>query len=315
MILLAICLALFLRGIHGQPAATPSSLLSLPMGSIDPVTFIQGWDVDGLAANVFIANSPQIILSMIYLTYNGLFTCFLLGVEWNSFASKRKGLRVSDIPVGEQQPSFFLQLPLRWAAPLMLLSAMLHWLCSQSIFVVRMEFDHSVFKHINTRNNTGCTYGVEGAGVTGHGPCLDQYIDCGYSPVAILTTFLLGVVMILVAVLLGCQRYKTGGMPVVGSCSAAISASCHLLEGLNHDELSKTKTLEKHEEHLKLQWGEIGTSSPPLTENKELAAEESETSASIREVGHCGFSAQEVRVPQEGKLYAGFWKPSKSSSS
>ncbi len=61
--------------------------------------------------NVFVANSPQPILSMIYYTYNGLLTCFLLAVEWNGFARSRKGLRVTTSRHGLQRSSYTLQLP------------------------------------------------------------------------------------------------------------------------------------------------------------------------------------------------------------
>lgn len=53
-------------------------------------------------------------------------------------ATTRKGLRVT-APRGEQRSSYFLQLPYRWAVPLMIVSGALHWLMSQTIFPVRLE--------------------------------------------------------------------------------------------------------------------------------------------------------------------------------
>src|ERR1700753_3703235 len=158
--MLALCFSLFLYGIIGRQISA-AALIALPLGSLDPNTFIQGWSVPGLGvsgllSNVFIANSPQLILSVIYFTYNSLFTCFLLGLEWNSYASSKKGLRVSNKPTGEQRGTHFLQLPFRWGIPLIILSVVLHWLSSQSIFLVSMEFDHTIFV-----NGSTCPVGVD----------------------------------------------------------------------------------------------------------------------------------------------------------
>ena len=36
---------------------------------------------------VLVANAPQVILSFLFLTYNGLYTCMLLADEWNGYVS------------------------------------------------------------------------------------------------------------------------------------------------------------------------------------------------------------------------------------
>lgn len=65
--------------------------------------------------------------------------------EWNQFARKARGLRISSIPSSSQRSSYFLQLPYRFAIPIMLLSGVLHWLVSQSIFLVAVEtYDQGV---------------------------------------------------------------------------------------------------------------------------------------------------------------------------
>lgn len=63
-------------------------------------------------------------------------------------------------------------------------------------------------------------------------------------------------------------------MPVAASCSAAIAAACHGAP----DELGDAPA------EKELLWGDTG--------------------ADGMEVGHCGFSAREVRRPEEGRLYA-----------
>jgi hypothetical protein len=61
-----------------------------------------------------------------------------LADEWSHFAKERKPLRVSS-PTGL---TYFLQLPYRIALPLLVMSGLLHWLVSQSIFLaVVSEYD------------------------------------------------------------------------------------------------------------------------------------------------------------------------------
>ena len=39
----------------------------------------------GLLLIVLLANAPQVLLSFLFLTYNGLYTCMLLTDEWNGY--------------------------------------------------------------------------------------------------------------------------------------------------------------------------------------------------------------------------------------
>jgi hypothetical protein len=187
-------------------------LVSLPIGSLNPSTFIFGWDVPdtgsaGVISNVLVANLPQVILSMIYYTYNSLFTCFLAGREWSQYATERKALRVSSVPHGQQRSTYFLQLPYKVAFPLMVLSGVLHWLTSQSIFLVSVEEM------------------AEGSDEV----LAMEFLTCGYSPPAILAVIILGLLMVAMVTYFGRRRVK-GGMPLAATCSACISAMCHSSE-------------------------------------------------------------------------------------
>lgn len=188
---------------------TPRSILLADFGGLNPSTFISGWKLSTIIQNVLIANMPQVILSIIYVQYNGVLTGMMLGAEWNGYASKRKGLRVSSHPAGAQRSTYFLQLPYRAALPLMALSATLHWLCSQSLFLVSItmtrvdDYDHDF---------------------------IGERITTGYSAPAILAVIATGVIMLLVLFLVGRRRYPNI-MPVAGSCSLAISAACHPTPG------------------------------------------------------------------------------------
>jgi hypothetical protein len=211
-----------------------SATLSLGFGAVDPRTLISSLsfptDVISLA---LIANFPQVILSFLYFAYNSLFTAMLMGQEWMSYASKRKGLRVSRKPSGFQRSTYFLQLPYRFSIPLVILSGMLHWLVSQSIFVVAFDvYDErgkAVEKGLSKQDNV----------VTK---------TCGYSPIAMLAVIILG---LLVAVVGSGLIPYSRGMPLAGSCSLAISAACHPKK----DNEVEDAVLSQQ----KLQWGVVTT--------------------------------------------------------
>ncbi|KAF3009632.1 hypothetical protein E8E13_007344 [Curvularia kusanoi] len=112
-----------------------------PWAAASPLRFSVGsqrFDGNTTAQLAFIANSPQLLLSIIFLYFNNLFTSMALAYEWSKFGSRRKGLRVTR-PRGEQRETYFLQLPLKIGVPLNALSGILHWLASQMLFVVRVD--------------------------------------------------------------------------------------------------------------------------------------------------------------------------------
>jgi hypothetical protein len=88
--------------------------------------------------NAFLANSPRLMLSFVYLSINRLCTGICCAIEWNDSALRRKGLRTS-YPQGSQRSTHYLQLPWKWAIPLISTFGILHWLLSQSLFLVRID--------------------------------------------------------------------------------------------------------------------------------------------------------------------------------
>ncbi|KAK3493802.1 hypothetical protein B0T13DRAFT_449695 [Neurospora crassa] len=91
---------------------------SLGFGAVSETTLISNAliddsEADPLLSNVILVNTQQLILSVLYFTYHGLFTSMCAAVEWSKFAICRKGLRVSDTPTGSQRSTYFLQLPYR----------------------------------------------------------------------------------------------------------------------------------------------------------------------------------------------------------
>lgn len=186
-----------------------SHLWQLGFNAVNGETLIEIFlpkDNRGIMASVLLSNLPQSILSFLYVTYNGLFTCMLLEDEWNGFAHERKPLRVtSPSPASKQRSSYWLSLPYKYAIPLLVTSGILHWLVSQSIFLARVL----VFDYKNEQTS-------------------ESISTVGYSPIAMIIVIILGSIMVLFGILTGSRKYRTG-MPLAGSCSAVISAACHRL--------------------------------------------------------------------------------------
>ncbi|KAE9399621.1 hypothetical protein BT96DRAFT_820335 [Gymnopus androsaceus JB14] len=156
-----------------------------------------------LLVSVLISNSPQIILSIIYLVFNSLCTKLFLALEWSSYAHSRKPLRVSQ-PRGNQRSTYFLQIPYRFGIPLMAYSALLHWLVSQSIFLVAVTYWD------------GNDVDIE-----------NSIISCGFSPLGMIFTSIVAASLILSALAVGYFKHLDCDIPLAGSCSAAIAAACH----------------------------------------------------------------------------------------
>lgn len=198
------------------------------LGAVRSGTIIShgGWPSE-LIPNVLIANVPQLVYSLLYILSNGILTSMTLAAEWNAFSHDKKGLRVSTSPRGNQRTSHFLSLPYRYGVPLIALSALIHWLISQSIYLVSAD--------------------AYTDGVTKRSPD-DDVLALGYSPPAIIITTCVSVLLPVSLVLLGSRRFKTG-MPVAGGCSLAIAASCH-------PQASKSNTDDGLDiRYRRLQWG------------------------------------------------------------
>lgn len=192
--------------IHRNP------LIELGFGSFSPTAVIligiaQAGTV-GLIQCVFLANLPQVILSFLYLMYNGLYTSMHLAHEYGGYATERKSLRVTN-PRGTQRSTYWLQLPYAYGIPLILASGTLHWLISQSIFLVRVSVWTSDLQGERPSSTSSAV---------------------GYSPAPILCTIVLGSCMLIVVVGMSFRRLPSS-MPIAGSCSMALAAACHRPEG------------------------------------------------------------------------------------
>jgi hypothetical protein len=188
----------------------------------------------GTLTNAWIVNTPQLALSFCYLALNSICTSLASTNEWNNLARGRKALRVTD-PRGQQRSTYFLQLPYRWAAPLIIVSGTLHWLPSQSFFLVRLD--------MLTRDNRIESKMSSSA--------------CGFSPISMYVFW--GVALSLV-VSIGtmANRRLQQKMPLAASCSLVISAACHPPDKDNDAHLGKvrwgvvTQQIEENYEHCSL---------------------------------------------------------------
>jgi hypothetical protein len=202
------------------------------LGASNQRTLIVGAWPSSLLINTVIANLPHAIFSVIYFSTNAVFTSMTLASEWSQYAVNRKGLRVSSSAESLQRNSYFLSLPFRYALPLMAASATLHWLISQSIFLVGIDAYTSNYKR---------------------DPDSDVS-TCGYSPTGVISVISVGILIVISIVGFSFKRLKSG-MPVAGSCSLAIAAACHPVPVNDSRGAEVVRQTEDHPELFPLKWG------------------------------------------------------------
>ncbi|KAJ5110832.1 hypothetical protein N7532_001367 [Penicillium argentinense] len=159
---------------------------------------------------VFLANIVQLLVSFLYLLYNNILTRQLVADQWVRFLRPdgKKPLRVS-LPSGMQRSSYILSLPLTYSITLMIIMIVLHWLVSQSLFVVQ-------------------TIGFDTAGELVHFPSFNGSA-VGYSPLGMVLATACGAIMILgllINSLVRGHENVPAEFPTWGSSSAHIEVMC-----------------------------------------------------------------------------------------
>lgn len=180
-----------------------TSLWSLNFGEPNPNALIPSGlprGSGGVIGAAVIANLPQLLLSVLNVACNNFFTTVHLCLEWSGYALSRKGLRVS-CPTGAQRSTYWLQLPFRFSIPLIILWTTLHWLASQSFFLVRIN--SIALNGVSSLSNAAA-----------------------FSGLSIICFIALDGALILAMIGMGWRRFPSR-MPVAGNCSVAISAACH----------------------------------------------------------------------------------------
>ncbi|KAF3479909.1 uncharacterized protein GIQ15_06885 [Arthroderma uncinatum] len=228
-----ISVALFILGLLLPSLSVGSSIAFLIRSGVDvsiPTLWKQGFKVnstmvarhfgslaslsssgaEALLSNILLVNSPQVLVSFLYIFYNNILTRQLVADEWVRFLREdgKKPLRVSS-PVGLQRSTHSLSLPLKYSIPLMSMSILLHWLISQSLFLVQSS-----------------TFGPGPKG--GRLPGFD-YPARGYSLLGSILALTLGLLMVIAILLNSFVRAYTdipAGFQLMGHNSTAIKAIC-----------------------------------------------------------------------------------------
>ncbi|KAF6823548.1 hypothetical protein CPLU01_11341 [Colletotrichum plurivorum] len=217
------CIGLLVYGLKAMDSNQEVPMWKLGLGVVRGSTILNtsfiGRGSQNLLHNVILANTPQVVMTAIYYLYNSLFTSISIATEWDRFGSDCKGLRVSSKPRQDQRETYFLQLPYRYSLPLAAFSAFMHWLISQSLFLVSLElWTTTMSPELSTVAN--------GEGL----------ISCGWSPIGVMCVIVASLLLLAFLLVVGGRRLWFGVMPVASSCSAAIAAACHPFEAKNTDE-------------------------------------------------------------------------------
>ncbi|KAK5064343.1 hypothetical protein LTR84_000176 [Exophiala bonariae] len=265
-ILLAVLVVLVFFGIgYGVVSGyAGESITSIGFGKTQPAAIVTSWPISNTLFTALVANIPQLIFSFLYVNLNSLVTCMWLASEWNDFSLERKSLRVS-LPRAEQRSTYFLQLPYRVGVPLIIVSSLMHWLISESLFLAIVEI-------------------VDWEG----GLSKIDIISLGFSLQPMLIVMVTAVGLCVGTIALGRTRKLKGEgfMPVASSCSLAIAAACHAPAG---DEKAYLTAV---------MWGAVAAEKH-VPENCY-----SSYPAERNSIGHCSFTSRNVEQIQEGRLYA-----------
>ena len=173
------------------------------LGEISSATLLTGLN-HSFTPNILLVNTIQLVVTSLYFLYNDTLTRMLLAAEYNSYALERKPLRVS-FPNGKQRSTFYLTIPYRYSAPLLVTFTIVHWLVSEGFYFVQV-LPHSIWNR----------------------EVPDRVLNtCGYSPKALLGAVGIMVLMAVMIFGLSYRRFKEPRMPLAMNCSATISAACH----------------------------------------------------------------------------------------
>ncbi|OGM43322.1 hypothetical protein ABOM_008718 [Aspergillus bombycis] len=256
-------LVFLFKGINlvGARNAFTTGFGALSLNAIVNTSGYRGGTAASIVTTSIVANLPQLLLSGLYFMYNAVLTGMASAYEWSMFAYQQTTLRVT-LPWGAQRETYWLQLPWRYSLPLLACSTIIHWLISQSIFLINLKI-YQPNNELLTRPNTHFPSASDSGIITA----------CGYSPLAIVTALAVAVLMFAVLTTVSTFKLKPG-IPVIGSCSVAISAACHPPEE-DSDAAGKP-----------LSWGAV-------------RHQEGD------QPGHCCLTSQTVEKPRYGELYAG----------
>ena len=175
---------------------------------------------------VLVAHSPQFWFALGYMLTHNAIARMAQSFELSRFALRRAALRVDrpQPPVQHhadgdqrgrastliQRPNFWLDTPSPFSLLLLSLTMVLHWLLSQSFFVLSVEEHHLSL------------------GPPSEAPVTQSY-GLGRSAFGLFLCLILTTLFITVLVVIGPQHHQRQ-MPIVATCSLAIAANSRLQE-------------------------------------------------------------------------------------
>ncbi|KAH8891223.1 hypothetical protein GQ53DRAFT_823855 [Thozetella sp. PMI_491] len=171
-----------------------------------------------LATVTFLVNIPQQILSLCYFSYNTFLTRFCVEREWRAYALGYKPLRVTN-PRGMQVSTYRLQLPYKYSIPLLLVSILLHWLASSTLYI--FVIDGGYVKRWYDGPDGGSSVYITMPGISDK-----VFVALGYSTLAIIVVLSISAVLASIPIILASLPLR-GEMVLCGGNSAIISAACH----------------------------------------------------------------------------------------
>jgi hypothetical protein len=154
----------------------------------------------GLLANLFSLGSIHLVISIIYLFYNHLWSRMLAASELNNLVKTPASLRVT-LPVTGAQNTYHLAIKPHYSALLLITLTLFHFLTTRAFSVVAV----STYDVLGYYSHRRITYVV--------------------STSSAMLALVLGLIMLCVLAF-GLDKRLDAGMPVMGTCSMAISAAC-----------------------------------------------------------------------------------------
>ncbi|KAF2675503.1 hypothetical protein BT63DRAFT_475106 [Microthyrium microscopicum] len=207
LIVAAIGLIVSNQKVVSSRAGSTGHFTKMGFGKIDDKGFAElqlnlqtGSRTPALYAIIFFANVWQLILSGVYILLNSLLSYIFVEAEWQSYATKKKPLRVS-FPTGKQRSTYFLAIPYRYGVPIQILFFACHWMLSQGLSLEVIET-----YRLNSFEDG------------------DPFLQT--SGIALILTVVLSFITVGTVFLIGFKKHP-GYMPLGATCSAVISAACH----------------------------------------------------------------------------------------
>lgn len=135
-----------------------------------------------------------------------------------------KALRVTN-PRGQQNSTYFLQLPYRYSVPLLTIAILLHWVLSGCIYLLVTKGDY-----------------FESSGLEGP---FGSSITLGFSEKSLFTMLILSITLAFMPPIFGHISLPPNSV-VVGSNSLAIAAACQVSPLVGQDQAQPGETYEQH---------------------------------------------------------------------